>query len=693
MYTTQALPRNSQQTDVLLSRLGGKQGSDEFSVHIQQVAELRSIGKQAMVQALDIAIRHEYSNTREPVGRLLFKNEVSATDLGYEFVSSDGLFTSLRICEAGPLVNADVTTGFFYKPIKVRDLAERLLKRVRRFDGNVCNLNTMLRGVSIQVDHLHSRKYVIKQLTERSANELSFEREGQSITVAEYFRVRYRKMLEHPDLPCIDVGGKCYFPMELCTVAKFQKCDNGLKQLRKLEDAKKLLETKPQKKLEAATEAVEEVARSPRLESFFLELSSLPVEFEARELPGFAAAADSQPWMSVEHWIIVDACKKGRLRPGAIQDLESKIIGKGRSLNVNMIPPQGHPNYEWSDPLLTLRKIAERHPKVQIVFVILDKNSDLYSKIKYHAETEVGLMTQCIAKETMESGRLANAVGNVMRKVKAKMGGSVKAMPDKFGLDDAIIIGADVSHHGPQERDKPSVAAIVANIDRGASRYVATFRVQAQDPTACTKRVEIIADMKNVAKGLLRAYKVNQGKEPRKIIFYRDGVSEGQFSQVQQSELRALRDACSEELTCVPKITFITVQKRHKTRFLSIGNKNGNVKQGTVVDTTITHPRDFDFYLCSHDSRLGTARPAHYYVLCDENHFKSDALQELTYGLCQVYARCSTAVSIPAPVYYAHHAATRASCYLQVQGPGDGPRVGENSFRVCGDIENKMFFI
>lgn len=32
---------------------------------------------------------------------------------------------------------------------------------------------------------------------------------------------------------------------------------------------------------------------------------------------------------------------------------------------------------------------------------------------------------------------------------------------------------------------------------------------------------------------------------------------------------------------------------------LQVG-KSGNVPAGTTVDSTITHPSEFDFYLCSH---------------------------------------------------------------------------------------------
>ena len=50
--------------------------------------------------------------------------------------------------------------------------------------------------------------------------------------------------------------------------------------------------------------------------------------------------------------------------------------------------------------------------------------------------------------------------------------------------------------------------------------------------------MEIIAELKAVVKKLLiHFYKANNKRKPTRIIFYRDGVSEGQFAEVQRSEI------------------------------------------------------------------------------------------------------------------------------------------------------------
>lgn len=105
---------------------------------------------------------------------------------------------------------------------------------------------------------------------------------------------------------------------------------------------------------------------------------------------------------------------------------------------------------------------------------------------------------------------------------------------------------------------------------------------------------------------LIMFYKSTGGYKPHRIILYRDGVSEGQFLTVLQHELTAIREACLKlEIDYRPGITFIVVQKRHHTRLFCAdkkeqSGKSGNIPAGTTVDVCITHPTEFDFYLCSH---------------------------------------------------------------------------------------------
>lgn len=63
---------------------------------------------------------------------------------------------------------------------------------------------------------------------------------------------------------------------------------------------------------------------------------------------------------------------------------------------------------------------------------------------------------------------------------------------------------------------------------------------------------------------------------PLRIIFFRDGVSDGEFERVLATEVPLVRKACKDldENYC-PPITFVIVQKRHNTRLFMDGAGGG----------------------------------------------------------------------------------------------------------------------
>lgn len=59
-------------------------------------------------------------------------------------------------------------------------------------------------------------------------------------------------------------------------------------------------------------------------------------------------------------------------------------------------------------------------------------------------------------------------------------------------------------------------------------------------------RVEMITT-ENVTKfvvRLLRTFRQSTGQIPTRILYFRDGVSEGQYSQVIENELKDIKNAC-----------------------------------------------------------------------------------------------------------------------------------------------------
>ncbi|GKB08996.1 argonaute 2-like protein [Tanacetum coccineum] len=263
-------------------------------------------------------------------------------------------------------------------------------------------------------------------------------------------------------------------------------------------------------------------------------------------------------------------------------------------------------------------------------------------------------------------------------------------MPTKpfphFSDDDSFMfIGADVSHPDELKRlSYSSVAAVVGSVNPpSATRY--TARVSLQSPGK-----EEIVDFGSMCLELVNAYEQLNGMKPEKIVVFRDGVSDSQFDMVLKKEMGGMKKAIYSK-SYRPLITFVIARKRHNIRlFLDDEREWGNVPPGTVVDTAIVHPFQFDFYLCSHFGATGTSKPTHYCVIWDENGFSSDDMQNLIYHLSYLSARCSKPVSLVPPVYYAHLAAYRGQMLQEVAWKAQASSM---SGKVADCLKDSMFFI
>lgn len=271
-------------------------------------------------------------------------------------------------------------------------------------------------------------------------------------------------------------------------------------------------------------------------------------------------------------------------------------------------------------------------------------------------------------------------------KINVKIGGvnhvvsSERDLP-RFGSQ-TMLIGADVTHPGPGS-EHPSIAGSVATVDGGARRYSFELRTQTNPRGGAAQ--EVMLHSKGMMLGHLRKWmEANQGRLPDSIVFFRDGVSEGQYNAVLNNELAAIK-AASQEIRpdAKIKVTFIVCGKGHHVRFFAKnardGDRNGNLPAGTCVDSKIVSPFGFDFYLQSQAGLVGTARPCHYVVLCNEMQFSSENLIRCINSLCYTYCRATRAVSLVPPAYYADILCEKARAFVYDSADDSGSETTTSS--------------
>jgi eukaryotic translation initiation factor 2C len=169
----------------------------------------------------------------------------------------------------------------------------------------------------------------------------------------------------------------------------------------------------------------------------------------------------------------------------------------------------------------------------------------------------------------------------------------------------------------------------------------------------------------------LQDWQVHNGSLPAKVLYYRDGVGNSQYAEIRKEEILKIRAAYAQlqgnsSDPIEPKITAVIVTKRHHTRFYpDTTDRKLNCPPGTVVDSEVTHPCYFDFYLQSHKPIQGTVRPTYYFVVENDIGFDAEQLQDFTYHLCFTYQRATLPVGYAPPAYYADRLCDRARAYMK----------------------------
>lgn len=718
-----------------------------------------------ILQAMDLVMKDNPAKHRIPVGRSFYsKSYINRDDLGHGIAAYRGFNQSLKPTSQGLALCLDYSVLAFRKPLPVIDFLKenidgfRGVNDVMRMKGQV---ESALKGLKVRVTHRKTnQKYTISRLTKDITCMITFplvDPDGQmptrQVRLVDYFWEKYEKRIIHLDIPCLDIGKANktnYVPMEFCVLVEGQRYSKEYLE-RNERDAAVLLKkislapSGERKRTICEMVQAEDGPDGVVVRNFDMEVKKDMTSLEGRVLgaPELKLGAkngnvcpvrvdqEKCQWnlvdkcvvqgKPVEQWALIDFTSSSRYRLRK-EDFINNLIHRAWRLGMHMEEPlvcYSTRMDEFSSVSRIeglLRKViadAGRRSGSQgtlqvIVCVMADKHNG-YKYLKWVSETRIGVVTQCCLSFHANKGQ-DQYLANLCLKINAKLGGSNVELNDRLPHfadgDYVMFIGADVNHPAARNSTCPSIAAVVGTINwPAANRYAA--RVQPQE-----HRKEKITNFGSICRDLVNTYdKLNKTK-PKRIVVFRDGVSEGQFDMVLNEELLDLRQAIYDG-NYQPTITLVVAQKRHHTRLFLEGTRDnrggGNVPPGTVVDTKIVHPFEFDFYLCSHYGSLGTSKPTHYYVLWDENKFTSDKLQQLIFNMCFTYARCTKAVSLVPPVYYADLVAYRGRMFQEVameQSPASplssssatsssssGSSFDHNFYTLHSDLQNVMFFV
>ncbi|SCZ89482.1 BZ3500_MvSof-1268-A1-R1_Chr1-1g01209 [Microbotryum saponariae] len=656
---------------------------------------------ESCIQALNIVIQHGPMLMHQSRGASFFLpfDNVQTGKISRGLTMWRGYYSSLRCGPASNFILLDLASQPFYSE---GDLPQLLIEFGRAKDRSfgpdklasnrlpgafAIEAGRFIRGlrISLRVGGGKPMHRKIRELSRQSAQDSKFQTDdGKTTSVAEYFKAHYGIRLQHPEWPCVKVSNVALYPIELVSVLAGQKYSRKLDPNQTAESLK-LTTIGPRERVPLLRQGIQRIMPSSGtspLQQWGMEFSAEPMQVQARLLPNptvmmkkavnprdgvwdLRGQQFNRPCAPIERWAVFVFDQERFFGRGEVQKSVADFAQGLQNVGIQVRNPR--PAINYAPPMSpanigtyfreTVKGLGLGGPPQLLLIYLARKPCDEYGAIKRFGDLDVGVATQCLSVPKAKRGN-PQYYANVALKVNCKLSGvnaTVNLGPACPPNIPTMIIGADVTHPGPGSF-APSIAAVVATMNKDFTLYGSRIHVQ-------NSRVELITDLEGMMMDLLRQFHATNKVPPARLVFYRDGVSEGQFAQVLSSEVAQIRSACRKiDPKYKPTLSFAVCGKRHHLSIFPKNDADGDRTSNVKAD--VTSPFEHDFYIQSHASLLGTSRSAHYNVLLDEANISPDAWQQMTFNLTFTYARASRSVSVTTPAYYADRLCTRAALYL-----------------------------
>ena len=302
------------------------------------------------------------------------------------------------------------------------------------------------------------------------------------------------------------------------------------------------------------------------------------------------------------------------------------------------------------------------HPETQLVIcVIANSNTTRYNTIKQICCIQRPVPSQCVLlKNIRNEKRVMSVAAKIAVQVNCKIGGVpwMLRLPGDERVSEAMTIGIDVNHF---PNGQYSCVGFVATINDSHTRFFVAAKKQ--------YRHEFCDTLELMTEEAVAAYRNERGRDPKYLYIFRDGVGDEQLERLRAYELDQIRRGL-DRVKCKAKLTLICVKRRVDQRFW-MQNPSGrvvNVPLGLVVDSVVTRPEWYDFFLVSQTTRHGTVSPTHFNVIHDESGLEPHKMQYFTNALHYMYFNWQGSIRVPAPCQYA-----RKLAFLVSQNLGQEP--------------------
>lgn len=657
--------------------LTSKRRSDDQIVIISvKFTNVIETGDYANIQVFNLLLRNCLRHLNLTlIGRNFYDPAAKIDMPNHKLQLWPGYETTIGRYEDNILLCAEISTKVMRQETVLDFLNQCAADRNRNKDWMI-NFKSGIVGTTVMTKY-NNETYRIDDVDDNSDPNSEFtKKDGSKMTYVQYYKEKWNLSIRGGKQPMLISKNKrsirrfgeedtlIYLVPELCIMTGITEAMRNNFTLMK--DMATYTRVNPKERMERLTNFANRLLKTPdsvtELKRWNLTLSNRLVELTARTLPpepiqsrtkGYNGG-DEADWTKhlralpmftsamVKNWVILTPKENCREVDAFAQSLARAAQGMTFLLPKPTIVPM---NDGRSNTILThLENVINDLNPALILCVISSARGDIYSLIKRKLCIDRAVPSQVVLLKNVQKNNLSVCT-KIAIQINCKLGGApwLVTIPKK-GM---MIIGFDVCHDS--QRKNISFGALVATMNDAHTSYYSCV-----EPHESGEELSV-----HFATGITKAlvkYKAKNNALPSCIIVYRDGVGEGQISHVHKTEVRLLQTACEQIYGpgSVP-FAFVIVTKRISARFFAPGHKGPeNPRPGTIIDTVVTDPTKYDFFLVSQHVRQGTVTPTHYQVIEDTLRLPPDIMQRLTFKLTHMYYNWSGTVRVPAPCQLAH---------------------------------------
>ncbi|XP_030561453.1 protein aubergine [Drosophila novamexicana] len=675
---------------------------EKIQIKIKSVGTVEAADNQQF-QVLNLILRRALEGLQlQLVSRNFFDPQAKVILDRFRVELWPGYTTSIRQHESDILLCTEIA----HKVMRTDSLYHVLSKVIRESDDYQAAFKREVIGVIVLTDY-NNKTYRVDDVDFVSSPLSTFNTKDGDITYIEYYKKRYNITIRDYKQPLLVSrpteknirGGVSQLIMLIPELARATGLTDDMRSnfqlMKAMSEHTRLTPNRRIERLRVFNQRLQQSKLSAEvMKSWHIELDTALVEIPGRVLPPEKIVFGNEKrylcdaradWtfefrnnsmykhVDIKRWYVITPRRNLR----EAQEFVKLCIRAANGMKMHIAEPRYD---EMSDDRngnysQAIDNAFAKDPQI-IMLVMKSPNEEKYSCIKKRTCVDRPVPSQVVTLRTIaprpeKSGGLMSIATKVVIQMNAKLMGAPWMI--ELPLKGLMTVGFDVCHSSKNKNK--SYGALVASLDmKFSERYYSSV-------TEHMKGQELSDQMSLNMTCALKAYREHRGTLPERILFFRDGVGDGQLYQVVNTEVKFLKDqldkiykSAGRDEGC--RMAFIVVAKRINTRYFV---NMRNPEPGTVVDDIITLPERYDFFLVSQAVKQGTVSPTSYNVIHDNMGLNADKLQMLSYKMTHMYYNWSGTCRVPAVCQYAHKLA-----FLIAESIHRSPSSG---------LENQLYFL